>query len=330
MSCVNIRSDDLKCGSSRALESVQLVRQKDPPPCVWLNALPSSRCWKSGSKYMEWLSYRKVPFWVANVHQCTENSCTGKSCSWIQAALYPTQIAHKPHSNKNCSLKMTAWCRLCEAKSHRVSHVKCLCIPMFVHIWNNCYICNAVLSVYMCQTTFMGFADSEHCIQAALELKPCQKAEQLHTSRGFRTKSWTTAHKPPWLSYTTQRHVEWPGIHSTSEQQRILSLDSVSSEWGLLIFKKKKAQMPQNTQYAYGCDNQKQKKMHWPQKEIEPMALEWGLCDYVIVHTILGGSPVILWISLGGKPKWLPLKFGYHDVIHTSPICAPTLEMIWG
>ena len=45
-----------------------------------------------------------------------------------------------------------------------------------------------------------------------------------------------------------------------------------------------------------------------------------GLCEYVIVHTILGGSPVILWISLGGKPKWLPLKFGYHDVMRTSPI----------
>ena len=48
---------------------------------------------------------------------------------------------------------------------------------------------------------------------------------------------------------------------------------------------------------------------------------EWGLCEYVIVHTILGGSPVILWISLGGKTKWLPLKFGYHDVMRTSPIC---------
>ena len=43
--------------------------------------------------------------------------------------------------------------------------------------------------------------------------------------------------------------------------------------------------------------------------------MKWGLCEYVIVHTILGGSPVILWISLGGKPKWLPLKFGHHDVI---------------
>ena len=47
---------------------------------------------------------------------------------------------------------------------------------------------------------------------------------------------------------------------------------------------------------------------------------QWGLCEYVIVLTILGGSPVILWISLGGKPKWLPLKFGYHDVMRTSPI----------
>ena len=44
-----------------------------------------------------------------------------------------------------------------------------------------------------------------------------------------------------------------------------------------------------------------------------------------IVYTILGGSPVILWISLGGKPKWLPLNFGYHDVMRTSPMehCLP-------
>ena len=25
-------------------------------------------------------------------------------------------------------------------------------------------------------------------------------------------------------------------------------------------------------------------------------------------------------VSLGGKPKWLPLKFGYHDVMRTNPI----------
>ena len=47
---------------------------------------------------------------------------------------------------------------------------------------------------------------------------------------------------------------------------------------------------------------------------------QWGLCEYIIAHTILGGCPVILLISLGGKPKWLPLKFGYHGVMRTSPI----------
>ena len=46
----------------------------------------------------------------------------------------------------------------------------------------------------------------------------------------------------------------------------------------------------------------------------------WGLRDYVIVHTILPPSPVILRIELGGKTKWLPLSFGYHDVMHTVPI----------
>ena len=58
----------------------------------------------------------------------------------------------------------------------------------------------------------------------------------------------------------------------------------------------------------------------------ESQGQQWGLCQYVIVHTILGGSPVILWISLGGKPKWLPLKFGYHDVMRTIPILQTTLE----
>ena len=57
---------------------------------------------------------------------------------------------------------------------------------------------------------------------------------------------------------------------------------------------------------------------HWATRK-----RQWGLCKYVIVHTIWGGSPVILWISLGGKPKWLPLKFGYHDVMRTSPLRAP-------
>ena len=35
---------------------------------------------------------------------------------------------------------------------------------------------------------------------------------------------------------------------------------------------------------------------------------------YVIVHTILPPSPVILWIELGDTPKWLLLNFGFHDV----------------
>ena len=35
-------------------------------------------------------------------------------------------------------------------------------------------------------------------------------------------------------------------------------------------------------------------------------------------------QPVILWILLGGKPKWLPLNFGFDDVMpllmRTAPI----------
>ena len=58
--------------------------------------------------------------------------------------------------------------------------------------------------------------------------------------------------------------------------------------------------------------------MAWPPNKRDHG--QWGLCECVIVHTILPPSPVILWIQLGGKPKWLPLKFGYHDVIRTSPI----------
>ena len=30
-------------------------------------------------------------------------------------------------------------------------------------------------------------------------------------------------------------------------------------------------------------------------------------------------QPVILWTELGGKPKWLPLNSGYHDIMHTVP-----------
>ena len=31
-------------------------------------------------------------------------------------------------------------------------------------------------------------------------------------------------------------------------------------------------------------------------------------------------QPVILWILLGGKPKWLPLNFGFNDVMRTDLI----------
>ena len=57
--------------------------------------------------------------------------------------------------------------------------------------------------------------------------------------------------------------------------------------------------------------------------------IQYGVCEYVKVHTILGGSPVILWISLGDKPKWLPLKFGYHDVMGTSPIIFKPTAHAW-
>ena len=50
----------------------------------------------------------------------------------------------------------------------------------------------------------------------------------------------------------------------------------------------------------------------------------WGPCEYVIVHTVLPPSPVILWIELGGNPKWLLLNFGYHDVMRTRPIYSET------
>ena len=45
------------------------------------------------------------------------------------------------------------------------------------------------------------------------------------------------------------------------------------------------------------------------------------------VHTILPPSPVILWIKLGGKPKWLPLNSEYHDVMCTSPIVSMFLSL---
>ena len=31
-------------------------------------------------------------------------------------------------------------------------------------------------------------------------------------------------------------------------------------------------------------------------------------------------QPIILWIELGGKPKWLPVTFGFNDVMRMAPI----------
>ena len=47
---------------------------------------------------------------------------------------------------------------------------------------------------------------------------------------------------------------------------------------------------------------------------------QWGLSAKVIVHTILPPSPAVLWIELGGRSKWLPSNFWYHDVMCTAPI----------
>ena len=44
-----------------------------------------------------------------------------------------------------------------------------------------------------------------------------------------------------------------------------------------------------------------------------------------IRHSIreIATQPVILWILLGGKPKWLPLNFGFNDVMRMVPIASP-------
>ena len=37
----------------------------------------------------------------------------------------------------------------------------------------------------------------------------------------------------------------------------------------------------------------------------------------------------ILWIPLGGKPKWLPLNIGFIDVMHTAPSNQMSLYFAW-
>ena len=43
-------------------------------------------------------------------------------------------------------------------------------------------------------------------------------------------------------------------------------------------------------------------------------------------HSIqeIATQPVNLWILLGGKPKWLPLNFGFNEKICTAPLHACT------
>ena len=45
------------------------------------------------------------------------------------------------------------------------------------------------------------------------------------------------------------------------------------------------------------------------QRNLFRRSMKWGLCEYVIVHTILPPSPVMLWIEMGGKLKKTPLNF---------------------
>ena len=49
-----------------------------------------------------------------------------------------------------------------------------------------------------------------------------------------------------------------------------------------------------------------------------------------IRHSIreIATQPVILWILLGGKTKWLPLNFGFNDDMRTAPIGPTETESI--
>ena len=50
------------------------------------------------------------------------------------------------------------------------------------------------------------------------------------------------------------------------------------------------------------------------------------------LHPFATASPVILWIELGGKPKWLPLDIGYNDEMRTGPIAwvSSVYTVSWG
>ena len=45
---------------------------------------------------------------------------------------------------------------------------------------------------------------------------------------------------------------------------------------------------------------------------------QWLKCDYVKFHTFLPPSPVIVWVELDDKSKWLPSDSGYNDVMRQA------------
>ena len=47
---------------------------------------------------------------------------------------------------------------------------------------------------------------------------------------------------------------------------------------------------------------------------------DWGLCEYVVVNTILPTSPVIFLDRTGWQTKMATIEFGYHDVMCTGPL----------
>ena len=54
---------------------------------------------------------------------------------------------------------------------------------------------------------------------------------------------------------------------------------------------------------------------------------QYGLCKYIKVHTKIATQPVILWIELGGKSKWLPLNFGYNDAMRSERKCCSDRDL---
>ena len=55
-------------------------------------------------------------------------------------------------------------------------------------------------------------------------------------------------------------------------------------------------------------------------------AIQWGPAVRIRQSIWeIATQPVILWILLGGKPKWLPLNFGFNDVMRTAHIALVSI-----